>query len=158
MALAHTRLARSGTAPRYVIIRRPRLACAGTPLSNTARMGKKRRAALTPQRKSAGNEDGGSGCDDNAIAMSTECNARICTIKENMRGGEFSFPNHLTSPPAMKSAALLSSFIASALFFSRSLAVTLTDASQLTTTTYDYVIVGGVYFLTESTIQSLTRK
>ncbi len=46
----------------------------------------------------------------------------------------------------MKSAAILSSFIASALFFSRSLAVTLTDASQLTTTTYDYIIVGGVYF------------
>lgn len=45
----------------------------------------------------------------------------------------------------MKSASLLSVFVASALFFSRSLAVTLTDASQLTTTTYDYVIVGGMH-------------
>lgn len=45
----------------------------------------------------------------------------------------------------MKSDALLSSFVASALLFSRSLAVTFTDASQLTMTTYDYVIVGGMH-------------
>ena len=52
---------------------------------------------------------------------------------------------HFLSFPgiSMKSAPLLSSLVASALFVGPSLAITLTDPSQLTTTTYDYIIVGG---------------
>lgn len=88
----------------------------------------------------------GSGCDANPIAMFVECEAGTCPIKEKTHRRKISFLSYSTSPPAMKSVSLLSSFVASALFFSRSLAVTLTDASQLTTTTYDYVIVGGMHF------------
>ena len=56
----------------------------------------------------------------------------------------------------MKSASLLSAFAASALFFSRSHAVTLTDASQLTTTTYDYIIVGGMCLISLFSTHSST--
>lgn len=52
---------------------------------------------------------------------------------------------HFLSFPGinMKSASLFSVLVVSALFVGSSLAITLTDPSQLTTTIYDYIIVGG---------------